>query len=62
MSSYDFWWGFGRGFENILAWFYDNIQDTFNDITILAGLLAMVYWLITLNKLTKKARQNGTIE
>lgn len=62
MSSYDFWWGFGKGFENILAWFYDNVQDYFNNFIIILGFFAAAYWLITLKKLIVKARENGTLE
>lgn len=62
MSSYDFWWGFGRGLENSLAWFYDNVQDYFNDFILVFGICAMIYWLIILKKLTTKARANGTLE
>lgn len=58
MSSYDFWWAVGRGTENSLAWFYDNVQDGFNDFLILVFLFGFAYWIFTLNKLLKKAKND----
>lgn len=62
MNSYDFWWAVGRGTQNSLGWFYDNVQDYFNNFVIILGFVAAAYWLVTMKKLRKKAEEAGTLE
>lgn len=49
----NFWWSLGNALNG--AWFYDNIGDIFNYSCIALGFFGFGYWMMTQNKLSKKA-------
>jgi len=58
MSSYDFFWALGDGLDNMLALFYDNIGNIFNDFLLIFGFLLFGYWMRLQSKFIREAANN----